>query len=95
MKMPPTSNQRCCNVAFMLKITTLLVASVYGTQAFSTLGLASKYLSHQQSNHVPQHTMNLKRDVYAPYNDDNLNVDNTVGMTDENQINSNGISVST
>ena len=93
MKLSSTSNQRCCNVTVMLTITTWLVASVYGTHAFSTIGLASKYLAHQQSNYVPQYTMNSKRDVYQPYDDDTLNDDNTIGLKDENPMNPNKISV--
>ena len=98
MKMSSTSNQRCCNVTFFLTITTCLVASVYGTQAFNTNGLASKYLSQRladQSNYVPQYTLNLQRDVYEPYDDNDLNVDNTMGMTDEDPMKSNKIAVST
>jgi hypothetical protein len=85
-------------MTFLLNITTWLVVSVYGTQAFNTLGLASKYLAHQSNypvSNVPQYTLNLERDLYAPYDDDNLNVDNTIGLTDENSMKPNKISVST
>ena len=94
MKMASTFNQRCCNVTFMFTITTWLVASVCGTQTFNTIGLASKYLAHK-SNYVPQYTLNLQRDVYSPYDENALNVDNTMGMTEEDPMKSNKITVST
>ena len=76
------SRKRSNNVVRFL-IVTILIATVEISQvkAFSSLGLASRFLSH---HYTPQYMIDLPQvDRYNTYGQDSLEAENDVGMMEE------------
>ena len=96
MNMSSSLNPKFCNASVLLIIASWFLASVYGTEAqiVDVFDLASKLIAHK-TKYVPQYAMDLQRDVNTPYDGENLDFDNTIVMTDANQITPYEVSVST